>query len=163
MSDDAARERDERWMWRALAQADLAARRGEVPIGCVVVLGEQLLAAAHDQRELLKDPTAHAEVLAVRAAARTLGNWRLEGAEVFVTLEPCPMCAGALVQARVARLVFGAANPRWGACTPPLDIVREPRFNHQLVVVGGVLAPESAVRLRSAFRAWRIGNRPPKP
>lgn len=150
-------------MWLALAQADLAAVRGEVPIGCVIVRGEELLAATHDQRELLKDPTAHAEVLALRAAARSMGDWRLDGAEVYVTLEPCPMCAGALVQARVARLVFGAANPRWGACTPPMDIVREPRFNHQLVVETGVLAEESATRLRAIFRGWRIGNRHPKP
>lgn len=150
-------------MWRALAQADLAAARGEVPIGCIVVRGEEMLAAAHDQRELLKDPTAHAEVLALRAAARALGDWRLEGVELFVTLEPCPMCAGALVQARVARLVYGAANPRWGACSGPLDLVREPRFNHQLVVTAGVLAEESAERLKQSFRRWRRGDRPAKP
>ncbi len=143
------------WMDRALGQARLAAERGEVPIGCLIVREGEVLGSAHDGKELFKDPTAHAEILALRQAAHRTGDWRLDGADLYVTLEPCPMCAGALVHARIARLVFGARNPRWGACSGDLDLVRHPRFNHRMEVVEGVRAEECADLLRRTFRQWR--------
>ncbi|MBI1291713.1 tRNA-specific adenosine deaminase [bacterium] len=144
-------------MRRALGWARLAADRGEVPIGAVVVRDGQLLGGAHDGKETLGDPTAHAEMLALREAAHRVGDWRLDGATLYVTLEPCPMCAGALLHARIARLVFGASNPRWGACTPGHEpnIVANPRFNHRLEVYSGVLAEECAALLKEAFRRYR--------
>lgn len=142
-------------MQRALGQARLAAERGEVPIGAVVVLRGELFGSAHDGKEVLGDPTAHAEVLALREAAQRLGDWRLDGATLYVTLEPCAMCAGAMVHARVARCVFGAANPRWGVTTAGLNILEHPRFNHHVVIEGGVLAEESAALLRNTFRRLR--------
>ncbi|MDX2177246.1 MAG: tRNA adenosine(34) deaminase TadA [Candidatus Sumerlaeia bacterium] len=146
---------DERWMRRALGWARLAADRGEVPIGAVVVLGGDALAGAHDGKETLLEPTAHAEVLALREAAARHGGWRLDGATLYVTLEPCAMCAGAMVHARVARVVYGAANPRWGVESAGLEILANPRFNHRLEVVRGVLADEAAELLRGAFRRYR--------
>lgn len=148
-------ERDALWMRRALAWAQLAARRGEVPIGAVVVREDELLGGAHDGKELFKDPTAHAEVLALREAARAVGDWRIEDATLYVTLEPCAMCAGALVHARIARVVYAAANPRWGVETAQLEIFANPAFNHRIEVVRGVLAEESAALLKNTFRAYR--------
>jgi tRNA(adenine34) deaminase len=140
----------------ALEQADLAAAHGDVPIGCVVVdAGGAELARAHNRREVDADPTAHAEVLALRGAAQALGHWRVEDATVFVTLEPCPMCAGALVNARVARVVFGAADPKAGALSSLYALGTDPRLNHRFAVRGGLLATESAARLQAFFRKLR--------
>lgn len=142
-------------MARALAIARLAADRGEVPIGALVVLRGEVIGTGHDGKELFDDPTAHAEMMALRTAARHLGDWRLDGASLYVTLEPCPMCAGALLHARIAKLVYGASNPRWGACCPDLNILQNPRFNHRVEVVSGVMQEECAGLLRETFRRWR--------
>lgn len=141
-------------MRRALAEADLAARAGDVPVGAVV-LGPDgaLLATGHNEREATGDPTAHAEVLAVRRAAAALGRWRLTGCTLVVTLEPCTMCAGALVQSRVDRVVYGARDEKAGAAGSLWDLVRDRRLNHRPEVVQGVLEPECAALLTSFFRA----------
>ncbi len=146
---------DEAWMWEALREAERGARYGEVPVGCVVVREGRLLARAHDRRESLRDPTAHAEILALREAARAVGTWRLEGCTVYVTTEPCPMCAGALVLARVRRLVYGASSPKSGAVRTLYRIADDPRLNHRVEVVGGVLEPEAQALLRQFFRGLR--------
>jgi len=146
----------------ALAQAELAARNGDVPVGAVVLARDgQLLGAGYNQRERLGDPTAHAEVLALRAAASALGSWRLTGATLYVTLEPCTMCAGALVLARVDRLVYGAPDDRVGAVGSLWDVVRDRRLNHRPEVIGGVLAGECARLLAEFFRPRRSGGAPP--
>jgi len=142
-------------MRRALALAARAAAAGEVPVGAVVYRGTQVLAEAHNLREAEQDPTAHAEVIALREAARRLGSWRLEGCTLAVTLEPCPMCAGALVNARVPRLVYGAADPKMGCVDTLHRLCTEPRFNHRLDVVSGVLAEECGQVLRDFFRERR--------
>jgi tRNA(adenine34) deaminase len=145
----------EAWMRVALEEARLAARAGEVPVGAVVVHDGRLVARAHNLRESTRDPLAHAEILALRAAAEALGRWRLIGCTLVVTLEPCPMCAGAVVNARPDRLVFGAPDPRAGAAGTLMDIVRDPRLNHRAEVVSGVLAEESAAILKAFFAARR--------
>ena len=150
-------------MHRALAQAEAAAAMGEVPVGCVIYRGEQVLAEAHNRREIDADPTAHAEILALREAARRVGTWRLDGCTLAVTLEPCPMCAGALVNSRMARLVYGAADPKMGCVDTLHRLCTDPRFNHRLEVVGGVLAAPCAAVLRAFFAARRGAVRPPKP
>ena len=143
-------------MRRALVEAEAAAARGEVPVGAVVVgaAGEEL-ARAHNRREEDQDPSAHAELLAIRAAARAVGSWRLEGATLYVTLEPCAMCAGAVVLARIPRLVFGALDPKAGFCGSLGDLVRDRRLNHRVEVVSGVLAEESSRMLREFFGGLR--------
>jgi tRNA(adenine34) deaminase len=146
---------DEAAMALALEEARAAAAVGEVPVGAVVTLGARVLARAHNLRETLADPTAHAEVLALREAASRLGSWRLEGCSLTVTLEPCFMCAGALVNARVDRLVFGASDPKAGAVGSLADVVRDPRLNHRMEVRGGVLATECGDLLRSFFAGRR--------
>jgi tRNA(adenine34) deaminase len=146
--------RDDYFMRLALREAELAPAHGDVPIGAVVVHDGELLAAAHNERELRRDPTAHAEVLALREAARALGSWRVLDAALYVTLEPCAMCAGAIVLARVARVVFGASDPKAGACGSVLDVLAEPRLNHRPQVAGGLLATECG-GLLSAFFASR--------
>ncbi|MFD0291954.1 MULTISPECIES: tRNA adenosine(34) deaminase TadA [unclassified Streptomyces] len=140
-------------MRRALAEADLAARAGDVPVGAVV-LGPDgaLLATGHNEREATNDPTAHAEVLAVRRAAAALGRWRLTGCTLVVTLEPCTMCAGALVQSRVDRVVYGARDEKAGAAGSLWDLVRDRRLNHRPEVIHGVLEQECASLLTSFFR-----------
>jgi tRNA(adenine34) deaminase len=135
----------------ALAEAEAAVAHGDVPVGAVVLVGGEVVAARHNERELRRDPTAHAEVLAIRDAAAALGTWRLAGATVVVTLEPCPMCAGALVAARVDRLVFGAADLKAGACGSLYNLCVDPRLNHEVAVVPGVLAAESAALLTGFF------------
>ena len=135
----------------ALAEAEAATTHGDVPVGAVILAGERVVAARHNERERLGDPTAHAEVLVLRDAAAALGGWRLAGTTVVVTLEPCPMCAGALVAARVARLVFGSADPKAGACGSLYNLCADPRLNHEIEVVPGVLAAESAALLTSFF------------
>jgi tRNA(adenine34) deaminase len=146
---------DSDWMGLALREAERALAEEEVPVGAVVVARGALVGKAHNQRERLRDPTAHAEILALTQAAEALGSWRLDEATMFVTLEPCPMCAGALVNARVARLVYGARDPKAGACGSLYDIARDGRLNHRLAVVEGVRAEECGEVLRAFFRARR--------
>jgi tRNA(adenine34) deaminase len=147
--------RDDYFMRLALREAEFAPAHDDVPIGAVVVREGELLAAAHNERELRQDPTAHAEVLALREAARAVGGWRVLDAVVYVTLEPCAMCAGAIVLARVARVVFGARDPKAGACGSVLDVLDEPRLNHRPQVAGGLLAPECGGLLSSFFASRR--------
>jgi tRNA(adenine34) deaminase len=147
---------DESWMRRALEEADRAATLGEVPVGCVVVDREgREIAAGGNLRETEADPTAHAEMVAIRTAARALGSWRLEGVTVYVTLEPCAMCAGALVNARVARVVWGCDDPKAGACRSLFTIGDDPRLNHRFAMSAGVLDIECAERLKRFFAALR--------
>ena len=149
-------EKDEAFMKRALRWARMGAAQGEVPVGAVLVAEDgEILAEGYNQPISLCDPTAHAEVLVLREAARRLGNYRLLGTTLYVTLEPCPMCAGALVYARVRRLVFGAYDPKAGACGSVYNIVNDERLNHRLEVRGGVLAEEAADLLKSFFRERR--------
>lgn len=150
-------------MKRAIEQAALAATTGEVPVGAVVYRGDEVLAAAHNLRETHADPTAHAEVLALREAARRIGVWRLDGCSLAVTLEPCPMCAGALINSRVDRLIYGAADPKMGCVDTLYELCTDTRFNHRLETRGGVLADECAALLREFFAARRGTDRPEKP
>ena len=143
--------RDEHFMRVALREAAAAAEHDDVPVGCVVVREGEIVGAAHNERELRGDPTAHAEVLALREAAVTLGGWRLPGTVVYVTLEPCPMCAGAIQQARVARVVFGAPDQKVGAAGTVINPLQNPRLLHRVEVQGGVLATDALGLLRSFF------------
>ena len=142
---------DERWMRRALDEARRAPAHGDVPVGCVVVRDGEVIAAARNERELRQDPTAHAEVLAIRDAAIGLGGWRLVGATLYVTLEPCPMCAGAILQARPERVVYAAPEPVSGAAGSAVDLFRDPGLPTRIPVQGGVLAVEAADLMRSFF------------
>jgi tRNA(adenine34) deaminase len=151
---------DEAAMRLALGEAALALAHDDVPVGAVVLVNGAVVAARHNERQLQQDPTAHAEVLALRDAASTLRSWRLEGATVVVTLEPCPMCAGALVAGRVGRLVFGAADPKAGACGSLYQLCADPRLNHELPVTPGVLAEEAAGVLVDFFAARRPAGGP---
>jgi tRNA(adenine34) deaminase len=146
---------DERFMRLALDQARACIAHGDVPVGAVVVRDGEVLAAAGNAREQLGDPTAHAETLALRAAASRAGSWRLDGCTLVVTLEPCAMCAGAAVLARVDRLVFGADDPKAGFAGSLGDLVRDPRLNHRVELTAGVLADECGSVLRDFFRARR--------
>jgi tRNA(adenine34) deaminase len=139
----------------AIERAREAERHGDVPIGAVVARGDEVLAAAGNERELRADPTAHAEVLAIRAAAEALGGWRLPGTTLYVTLEPCAMCAGAIVLARIPSVIFGAPDPKAGAAGSVLDVLAEPALNHRSEVSGGVLEAECADLLRGFFAAKR--------
>ena len=139
----------------ALQQATLAPLIGEVPIGAVLVHHNDVIAAAHNYREISQDPTAHAEMIVIRKAAEQLKTWRLTDATLYVTLEPCPMCAGAIVQARITRLVFGAWDPKAGACGSILNIPEERRFNHRVQVAGGLSEHKSQVLLQNFFRPLR--------
>jgi len=154
-SDDRFDGRDERFMRLALREAQRAGDHGDVPIGALVARDGEAIGVAGNERELRGDPTAHAEVLAMRDAARALGGWRLPDSVLYVTLEPCPMCAGAIVLARVPRVVYGAADPKAGAAGSVLDILSEPRLNHRPRVEAGLLAAESASLLESFFAARR--------
>jgi tRNA(adenine34) deaminase len=142
---------DEEAMAIALEEAVAAAAEGEVPVGAVALSQGRIVSQAHNQRETDADPTAHAEILALRAAATALGTWRLSDLTLVVTLEPCPMCAGALVAARVSRLVFGAADPKAGACGSLYNLCVDPRLNHELAVTAGVLADRAGQLLTSFF------------
>jgi tRNA(adenine34) deaminase len=146
---------DERFMRQALAESALAAASADVPIGCVVVRDGRVVGRGFNQRELLQDPTAHAEILAITAAAAEAGSWRLERCTLYVTLEPCPMCAGAIVLARIPRLVFGAADPKAGACGSLMNLAHDPRLNHRVEITQGILAEECGEKLRSFFQALR--------
>jgi len=146
---------DATWMAEALLEARTAGGEGEIPIGAVVVVEGRIVGRGRNARERLRDPTAHAEMLALQEAARSLGRWRLSGATVYATLEPCPMCAGALVNARVDRLVYGVADPKAGAAGTLFDIPRDERLNHRIAVESGVLGEECGAVLRDFFRARR--------
>jgi tRNA(adenine34) deaminase len=146
---------DDYFMRLALREAELASAHDDVPIGAVVERDGELIAAAHNERELRQDPTAHAEILALRAAAHALGSWRVLDATLYVTLEPCAMCAGAIVLARVSRVVFGAFDPKAGACGSVLDVLADERLNHRPEVLAGPLAAECGEMLRSFFAARR--------
>lgn len=147
--------RDEQFMRLALREAERAGAHEDVPIGAVVVRDGEVIGAAGNERELRADPTAHAELLAMREASQRLGGWRIPDSVLYVTLEPCPMCAGAIVLARVPRVVYGATDPKAGAAGSVLDVLGEPRLNHRPQVDGGLLAEESAALLESFFTARR--------
>ena len=152
----------EYYMREAMIQAVKALEADEVPVGAVIVHGGRIIARAHNQRETLRDPTAHAEMIAITQAAESLDNWRLEGATLYVTKEPCVMCAGAMVQARVETLVYGARDEKGGAAGSVVNLVEEPRFNHRIKVVAGVLEEESGKLLKEFFqercRSGRTGR-----
>jgi tRNA(adenine34) deaminase len=145
----------ERWMRAALDEAQAAFDAGEVPIGAVIVHDEQIIAAAGNQRETLQDPTAHAEIIAITQAAETLGSWRLLDCLLYVTLEPCPMCAGSIVQARIPLVFYGATDPKAGGCHTLFQITSDIRLNHQAVVMGGILQEESRRLLQEFFAQQR--------
>jgi tRNA(adenine34) deaminase len=147
--------RDEYFMRLALREAERALEHDDVPIGAVLVHGGEVLAAARNERELRADPTAHAELLALRESSAKLGRWRLLDTVLYVTLEPCAMCAGAIVLGRVPRVVYGADDPKAGAAGSVLDVLAEPRLNHRPAVAGGLLAEESAALLRAFFASRR--------
>jgi tRNA(adenine34) deaminase len=147
--------RDDYFMRLALREAEHASEHDDVPIGAVIVRDGELLASGHNERELRGDPTAHAEVLALREAARLDGSWRVLDAVLYVTLEPCAMCAGAVVLARLPRVVYGARDPKAGACGSVLDVLGEPRLNHRPEVAGGLLAEECGALLSAFFAARR--------
>jgi tRNA(adenine34) deaminase len=147
--------RDDYFMRLALREAERALEHDDVPIGAVLVRDGELVAAAHNERELRQDPTAHAEIIALREGARLAGSWRLLDTVVYVTLEPCAMCAGALVLARVPRVVYGASDPKAGACGSVLDVLGEPRLNHRPEVAGGLLANECGELLSGFFASRR--------
>jgi tRNA(adenine34) deaminase len=152
---NAPTEREAAFMRRALSAAEEAASRGEVPVGAVVVLGDEVVAVAHNERETASDPTAHAEVLALRRAAKARGSWRLTDADLYVTMEPCPMCAGALVNARIRRLYFGCDDPKAGAVRTLYSLLDDKRLNHRVEVVPGLLAAEGSALLRAFFSRLR--------
>jgi tRNA(adenine34) deaminase len=147
--------KDEQYMQAALDLAEEAFKRGEVPIGAVLVRDGEILSQNHNRREELQDATAHAEILVLREAGGLLGSWRLLGTTLYVTLEPCPMCAGALVQARVSRLVFGARDPKGGAAVSLYNIPADPRLNHRLKVEEGILSERCASLLQKFFEERR--------
>jgi tRNA(adenine34) deaminase len=144
-----------RWMRLALEEARLAAEEDEVPVGAIVVAAGRVVASAHNQREQLADPTAHAEMIALTQAAAALGSWRLEGCTLYVTLEPCPMCAGAILQARVPTVVWGAADPKAGAVASLYRLFEDQRLNHRVTHIGGIMADECGRILSDFFRGKR--------
>jgi tRNA(adenine34) deaminase len=147
---------DEPYLKLALAQARLAAEAGEVPVGAIVVFENEIVGRGRNAVLGSNDPTAHAEIVALREAALRLKNYRLTGCELYTTLEPCAMCAGAIIHARIARLVYGAADPKAGAAGSALDVINHPKLNHQPQVVGGVMAEECGELLRAFFRERRL-------
>lgn len=159
-ADAGSQHSDEHWMRRALELATVARREGEVPVGAVLVREGVIIGEGYNQPIGRHDPTAHAEIEALRQAALAAGNYRLPGTTLYVTLEPCPMCAGALVHARVARVVYAAPDPRTGAAGTVFDLLREPRLNHCAQVTGGVLESISADLLRAFFRSRRARPEP---
>ncbi|MGH2958492.1 MAG: tRNA adenosine(34) deaminase TadA [Solirubrobacterales bacterium] len=148
-------DQDAHFMALAIEQAQAALAHDDVPIGAVVALGGEAIAVGRNERELLQDPTAHAEVLALRRAAEAVGSWRVLDATLYVTLEPCAMCAGAIVLSRIPHVVFGASDPKAGACGSVLDITGEPRFNHRPEVRGGLMGDACGELLRAFFAARR--------
>lgn len=156
MSED-ERAEDLAFMQMALEEAARAVVVGEVPIAALVVQDSRVLAKAHNSRELWQDPTAHAEIIAIRAAATALSTWRLTNTTLYVTVEPCSMCIGAIILARVSRVVFGAWDLKAGACGSVFDLTKEPRLNHRVEIVGGLLEAESQTLLQQFFRQLRTG------
>lgn len=155
-------ETDETFMRYALKEAAKARVKGEVPVGAVIVHEGRIIARGHNKRELARDPAAHAEFLAIRAAAKKLGRWRLSGTTLYVTLEPCLMCMGAIILARIPRLVFGTLDPKAGACGSLYDISEDARLNHRVHVTSGVLAEECQHELKDFFRSLRAGKKEKK-
>lgn len=153
--DPGLSDQDQRWMIEALRLAQQAAEADEVPVGAVIVHQGRMIAAAHNQREQLRDPTAHAEMIAITQAADAVGDWRLDGCTLYVTLEPCPMCAGAVLQARLPRVVYGAADPKAGAVQSLYRMLSDIRLNHRSETLGGVLAPQAAALLSEFFARKR--------
>jgi len=145
-------------MLSAIRQAEIAEQNGDVPIGAIIIHNGQIIAKAYNQREQLKDPTAHAEIIALTQAAAALDTWRLNGCTIYVTLEPCPMCAGALVLARIDRLVYGCDDPKTGAVKSLYNIVQDDRLNHRLEVTAGILTEECSALLQDFFSRRRIEN-----
>ena len=146
---------DEAFLRAAIAEAEQAAALGEVPVGCVIVVGGAIVGRGGNRRESASDPTAHAELIAIREAARAVGGWRLVGATLYVTQEPCPMCAGAIVNARIERVVFGCDNPKAGAVRTLYQLLEDPRLNHRVQVQGGLLADECGRLLTTFFEQLR--------
>jgi tRNA(adenine34) deaminase len=148
-------EQDEAWMAEALLLANRAAEENEVPIGAVIVRNSEVIGRGWNQNIALNDPSAHAEIMAMRDAGKAVGNYRLTGCSLYVTLEPCPMCAGAMIHARLARIVYGAADPKTGAAGGKFNILGDPAHNHVATMAGGCLANESSALLRGFFRQRR--------
>lgn len=155
MTDPILNNDDERWMHAALAQARLAREAGEVPVGAVIVHGDEVVGSGHNLTATVNDPSAHAEMVAIRRAAERLGHWRLLDCTLYVTLEPCTMCSGAIVLSRIPRLVFGTFDPKAGMCGSLGNLVQDSRLNHRVRLTTGVLAEESAEILRDFFRERR--------
>lgn len=151
-------ERDRVFMREAILEAGEAARKGEVPIGAVIVLDDNIIAKAHNLKESTGDPTAHAEILALRKAIEVIQHWRFLGTTIYTTLEPCPMCAGALVMARVTRLVYGAMDPKAGAAGSIMNIVQDTRLNHRMDVTGGLMEKECGELLKEFFKKRRYDS-----
>jgi tRNA(adenine34) deaminase len=151
-------EQDQRFMRVAIDQAEIARENGDVPVGAVIVHESRLIAKAYNQREQLNDPTAHAEIIALTQAAAAVGNWHLDDCTIYVTLEPCSMCAGALVLARIDRLVYGCDDPKTGACGSLYNIVQDERLNHRLEVTSGVMENECRQQLQEFFQSRRSQN-----
>jgi tRNA(adenine34) deaminase len=151
-------KQDETYMKVAIEQAKIAAENGDVPIGCVIVHNGLIIGRAYNQREQLQDPTAHAEIIALTQAAAALESWRLTGCTMYVTLEPCPMCAGAIVLARIERLVYGCDDPKTGAVKSLYNIVQDKRLNHQIEVESGILTEDCSRLLQDFFKRRRIEN-----
>ncbi|HDR04976.1 MAG TPA: nucleoside deaminase [Candidatus Marinimicrobia bacterium] len=154
-----ADERHRYWMRKALLQAEIALEKGEVPVGAVLIKDDQLISKGFNLREQLNDPTAHAEIMALSAASDRIGDWRLTGCTLYVSLEPCPMCAGALVNARIDTVVYGLADPAMGACDSLYHLCEDPRLNHRVKVISGILAPEIRQLMDLFFMRIRQENR----
>jgi tRNA(adenine34) deaminase len=154
---------DEHFMRHAMREAEAAWREGEVPIGCVIVKDGKIIGRGRNRMESLKDPTAHAEILALGAASGALSNWRLEGCTLYATLEPCPMCAGAILNGRIARVVYGARDKRLGALGSTYDILEKNPINRKVEATGGILAEECLEMLKEFFRDLRAKEKAPKP
>ncbi|MBC8079582.1 MAG: tRNA adenosine(34) deaminase TadA [Gorillibacterium sp.] len=160
MGKDTACNRDdhERWMREAIMEAEQARALGEVPIGAVIVREEIIVGRGHNLRETTADPTAHAEIIAIRKASEAIGAWRLQGCTLYVTLEPCPMCAGAIVQARLPLVVYGTPDPKAGCAGTLMNLLQEPRFNHRVELESGILRDECAHLLTDFFRSLRLNK-----
>ena len=150
---------DEKYMKEAIKQARKAEKINEVPIGCVIVFEDKIIARGYNRRNTDKSTLAHAEIIAIKKASKVMGDWRLEGCTMYVTLEPCQMCAGAIVQARLDKVVIGSMNPKAGCCGSVLNIVNEERFNHQVEMVTGVLGEECSSMLTEFFKRLRISKK----
>lgn len=149
---------DEAYMKQAIAQAKKAYAKGETPIGCVIVFGDKVIARGYNKRNMKKNTLAHAEIIAIHKASRVLGDWRLEGCTLYVTLEPCPMCAGAIVQARIPRVVVGGMNPKAGCAGSVLNLLQSPGFNHQVSLITDVRGEECSALMSSFFKELRLGR-----